>query len=99
MRKLRSVDTGNVQNEPEHQLGLLRSKARAAEKARKRDAAMGYWQEVLGIEPTDYEASRASENTVSCSLRSVLLLGTSISSCNFDHLNSFAYAISQSVWH
>ena len=67
-RRHQSVDNSNVQNEPRHQLEMLRSKAQAADKAGRRDVAMGYWQDVLQIEPTNFQASRAGESSSSCSV-------------------------------
>lgn len=57
----RRAGDGNGQSKPEYQLGMLRSKAQAAEKAGKKDGAVKLWQQVLQIEPTDYQASRAGE--------------------------------------
>lgn len=50
---------GDGQNEPGHQLEMLRSKAQSAHRAGKRDVAMELWQQVLRTKPDDYQANRA----------------------------------------
>ena len=50
---------GDGQNEPGHQLEILKTKADAAHKAGKRDVAMELWQQVLRTDPDDYQANRA----------------------------------------
>ena len=63
---------GNRENKPGYQLEMLRSKAQGADQAGNKDAAVKLWQQVLQIEPRDYQASRAGEGDAFCRTNSQL---------------------------
>ncbi len=71
MKRQRGGD-GNRENKPGYQLEMLRSKAQGADQAGNKDAAVKLWQQVLQIEPRDYQASRAGEGDAFCSANSQL---------------------------